>query len=154
MRSSPKIKPNGSRVWQKTGSLAKLRLILSVLLAAFFLMAGISHFTNDAAFAAIVPPLLPFPYAIVWITGVMEIVFAIGLLIPKYRAWAGLALAPFLLAVLPANIYMALEGIQFGETQATTPQLWFRVFLQFPLIALILWASGAWAALKMLTKNH
>ena len=122
--------------------MSKLRIWFVYSLAAFFFVAGILHFVRDNEFAAIVPPLLPFPLAIVWITGVMELVLAAGLIIPKYRKRAGLLFAPYLLAVLPANIYMAMEGIPLGEMAASPTALWVRVFLQFPLIALILWASG------------
>jgi len=118
-----------------------IKIALCWVLALFFIIAGISHFTQDDSFAAIVPPMLPFPYVIVWITGVMEIIMGIGLLIPKYRRLSGLLLAPFLLAVLPANIYMAIAQIPMGDTVMSPTVLWIRVALQFPLIALILWAS-------------
>lgn len=119
-----------------------VKLGLCALLALFFLFAGYAHFASVEAFAAIVPPFLPFPKLIVQVTGVMEIALAIGLLIPKHRKLSGLLFAPFLLAVLPANIYMAIAGIPLGETVASPAALWIRVALQFPLIALILWASG------------
>lgn len=100
------------------------------------------HFVKVEAFAAIVPPMLPFPKLIVWITGIMEMIFALGLVLPKYRKRSGFWLAPFLLAVLPANIYMAMYNIPLGDAVASPTALWMRVALQFPLIALILWASG------------
>lgn len=112
------------------------------LLAAFFFFAGIMHFVVVDSFAGIVPPILPFPKMIVWVTGVMEMIFAIGLILPKYRKRSGFWLAPFLLAVLPANIYMAMYNIPMGDIAASPAALWVRVALQFPLIALILWASG------------
>ncbi len=121
-----------------------IKLGLCILFALFFFLAGISHFTQLEEFAKIVPPLLPFPKLIVQVTGVMEIVFAAGLLWPKTKYYTGILLALFLLAVLPANIYMALADIPFNGTDLTTFQLWLRVFLQFPLIALILWATGFW----------
>jgi len=117
------------------------KLIICGFLALFFIAAGIMHFVNDDSFAAIVPPILPFKYPIVWATGVMELVFALGLLLPKYRQKTGVWLSVYLLAVLPANIYMAIAGISFGDITSTKPQLWGRVAMQFPLIALILWAS-------------
>ena len=120
----------------------RVKTILCLVLALFFFFAGILHFVEVDSFAAIVPPLLPFPKVIVWVTGLMEIAFAIGLLVPKYRKLSGLWLAPFLLAVLPANSYMAMYNIPMGETTASPTVLWVRVVLQFPLIALILWASG------------
>jgi len=121
-----------------------IKTILCYVFAAFFAVAGILHFVQDDVFAAIVPPLLPFPFLIVWITGVMELVLAVGLVMPKYRKLSGLLLAPYLLAVLPANIYMAMADIPFDGKDLTTVQLWGRVALQFPLIAVILWASGNW----------
>lgn len=121
---------------------AAIKIGICYVIAAFFLIAGYLHFAKAGTFAAIVPPLLPFPVFIVWVTGVMEIVLAVGLLIPKYRRLAGLLFAPYLLAVLPANIYMAMADIPFNGESLSPGLLWFRVFLQFPLIALILWASG------------
>lgn len=118
------------------------KTIICWLLAAFFLLAGITHFTQTDSFAAIVPPALPFKHLIVQITGAMELAFAVGLLVPKWRRITGWALSAFLLAVLPANIYMALAGIPFGELSSPTA-LWVRVFMQFPLIALVLWACGS-----------
>lgn len=100
------------------------------------------HFVQDDAFAAIVPPLLPFPKLIVWLTGVMEMFFAVGLVLPKHRKFSGFWLAPYLLAVLPANIYMAMHDIPLGEHVMSSAALWVRVVLQFPLIVIILWASG------------
>ena len=120
-----------------------IKFALVCFFALFFLLAGISHFTADDKYAAIVPPLLPFPYVIVWVTGVMEICFAGLLLVPKFRPRVGVLLGLFLLAVLPANIYMAVAGIPFGDTEASPAALWIRVALQFPLIAVIYWCTRA-----------
>ena len=120
----------------------RIKLGLCWFFALFFFFAGLMHFIKVESFTAIVPPLLPFPKMIVWVTGVMEMIFAIGLLLPKYRKVSGFWLAPFLLAVLPANIYMAMYNIPMGDSDASPTALWVRVALQFPLIAVILWASG------------
>lgn len=117
------------------------KTLLCWLIAAFFILAGIMHFLQDDSFAAIVPPVLPFPKLIVWITGLIEIVLAVMIVMPKYRALAGALFAPYLLAVLPANIYMAMNNIPLGDMAASPSALWIRVALQFPLIALIYWAS-------------
>ena len=122
--------------------MSHIKTIFCYLLALFFFVAGITHFTQDEAYAAIVPPLLPFPFIIVWVTGIMELFFAVGLAIKKFRKISGFWLAPFLLAVLPANIYMAMYNIPLGDMESSSTALWVRVALQFPLIALILWASG------------
>ena len=118
-----------------------LRAATLLLLSLFFAAAGVAHFTMTDDFAQIVPPFLPFPELIVQITGAMELVFALGLLWPKWRARTGWALSVFLLCVLPANIYMALEGMPLGDFATSKFSLWVRVGLQFPLITLILWSA-------------
>ncbi len=112
-------------------------------LAIFFLIAGVLHFQLGDAFARIVPPMLPFPVAIVWITGLMELGFAAALAARWRLPMTGLLLSGYLLAVLPANIYMAIEAIPLGDTVLSPAALWFRVALQFPLIALVRWCTGA-----------
>lgn len=116
---------------------------VQILLAVFFLVAGILHFRLDDTFARIVPPMLPFPVAIVWITGVMELAFAAALIARWRLPLTGLLLSAYLLAVLPANIYMALAQMPLGDTALSPAALWIRVALQFPLIALVLWCTGA-----------
>ncbi len=120
-----------------------MRRGVQILLAVFFLVAGILHFQLDDAFARIVPPMLPFPVAIVWITGVMEIAVAVALIAKWRLPLTGLLLSAYLLAVLPANIYMAIAQIPLGDTALSPVALWVRVALQFPLIALVLWCTGA-----------
>jgi uncharacterized membrane protein len=114
----------------------------AIILSAFFFVAGVLHFTHDAELARITP--LPYAHQIVWITGIMEFLFASFLLIPKYRRITGILLGLFLLSVLPANINMAINDMpMFGE-QLEPWAAWLRVALQFPLIAWILWATGFW----------
>ena len=119
-----------------------LKNLGSWFFAVFFFYAGLMHFVQEESFTAIMPPFIPFPKLIVWTTGLMELVFAILLILPRYRKLAGFLLAPFLLAVLPANIHMAMNNIPFGEMSATPTTLWLRVALQFPLILSILWVTG------------
>ncbi len=113
-------------------------------LAVFFTAGGITHFTSDRDFASIVPPALPYPLQIVWATGVMELLFAAALLQNRYLPQIGFLLSLYLLAVLPANIYMAVAGISIFMEHVPTWAAWARIPLQFPLIALILWATEAW----------
>ena len=119
-----------------------LKSLGSWFFAVFFFYAGLMHFVQEESFTAILPPFIPFPKLIVWTTGLMELVFAILLILPRYRKLAGFLLAPFLLAVLSANIHMAMNNIPFGEMSATPTTLWLRVALQFPLILSILWVTG------------
>jgi uncharacterized membrane protein len=118
-----------------------MKRMVRIILAAFFLVAGALHFLMDTVFAQIVPPFLPYPIAIVWGTGVMEICFGAALLTGRFLPQTGLLLSLYLLAVLPANIYMAMAGIDFGNDHLTPAVLWARVALQFPLVAFVLWAT-------------
>ena len=87
--------------------------------------------------------MLPFPVTIVWVTGGMELVFAAAFIAKWRLPLTGMLLSAYLLAVLPANIYMAVAGIPLGDTPLSPAALWTRVALQFPLIALVLWCTGA-----------
>ncbi len=120
-----------------------IRRGVQIFLAVFFLVAGALHFYLDEAFARIVPPMLPFPVAIVWITGLMEIGFAAALIAKWRLPLTGILLSAYLLAVLPANIHMAVAELPLGGAALSPAALWIRAALQFPLIALVLWAAQA-----------
>ncbi len=120
-----------------------MRKISRIILAVFFLCGGFFHFASGEAFAEIVPPFLPFPFFIVWVTGVMEIFLALGLCFIKHPMKLqkiGWLLSLYCLAVLPANIYMAIENLPI-QGQHYPLLLWMRIPLQFLLIAWILWAT-------------
>ncbi|MET8650828.1 DoxX family protein [Nocardia aurea] len=78
-------------------------------LAAMFLLTGIAHFQQPRrdALIAMVPPRLPNPATLVTVTGVLELVGALGLLIPPTSALAAAGLALLLIAMFPANVYAA-----------------------------------------------
>ncbi len=84
-------------------------------------------------FRSIVPPLLGHNDAVVAISGVAELAGGLGLLIPQTRRAAGIGLIALLVAVWPANWYMAFEAAQFAKL-APAWVLWLRVPLQIPLI--------------------
>ena len=117
-----------------------MRLLSLYLLALLFIAAGILHFLRPGAFARIVPPFLPCSMALVYISGVAEIVGGVGLLVPPLRPWAGVWLVALLLAVFPANIYMAVAPERAGFGVAPV-WLWLRLPLQLLLIAWVLWAA-------------
>jgi uncharacterized membrane protein len=87
------------------------RTALRWLLAAFYLAAGMLHLRSPEAFLPIVPSWVPEPRLTILITGVAEILGAIGLMVPRLRKAAGIGLALYALCVLPANIKHAVEGI-------------------------------------------
>ena len=68
---------------------------------------GFFHLVASDRFLPILPPLVPFPIAVILFTGVCEIVGGLGLLVPATRRWAGGALAVYAVCVFPANLYHA-----------------------------------------------
>jgi uncharacterized membrane protein len=123
-----------------------MRAALRWALAAFFVGAGVSHFTATAFFVQIVPPWVPAPLAVVWISGVAEIVLGLLILPRATRRLAGWGLVALLLAVFPANAHMATTNLQLHDPpawmgQPTPTQLWLRLPLQLVLIAWAWWAT-------------
>ena len=120
-----------------------LRSVTLVGLAGVFVFAGVMHFVKPHMFEAIVPPYLPSPRALVLVSGVAEVLGGIGLLVPAVRVWAGAGLILLLLAVFPANVYMAQEAASFRQL-APEWALWARLPVQGVLIGLVAWAAGVW----------
>ena len=65
------------------------------------------HFVIPETYAKIVPPYLPAPMTLVYISGACEIAGGVGVFLPKFRQAAGWGLVALLIAVFPANVYMA-----------------------------------------------
>jgi uncharacterized membrane protein len=88
-------------------------------LAAMFVLTGTSHFGSMRDdFISMVPPALPEPGLLVTLSGLLELAGAVGLLLPRTALWASAGLAAMLLAVFPANIYAASQGLMVGDTEA------------------------------------
>ena len=121
--------------------ISKIKTISIIIMSLFYIGAGISHFFNPDWYVRIVPPILPFKIAIVYISGIFEIILGSLLIFPKTRFIAGWGLIILLLAVYPANIYVALTN---GEAMDITPLIaWGRLPFQFVLIGLAYWHSKA-----------
>lgn len=111
------------------------------LLAAAMILAGVSHFTMTDTYAAIVPDYLPMHREIVQVTGVLEILMGLGLLVPATRRLTAWALIAFLIAVLPANINQAMHGLQPPGLEMSPTMLWVRLPMQLVLIAWAWWMT-------------
>jgi len=107
-----------------------------VALATMFLFTAMSHFAPmKRDLIAMVPPALPRPDVIVFLTGVAEIAGAVGLLFSSTRWWAACGLIALLVAMLPANINAARQGLMLRGRRATP------LVLRLPMQALFI----AWA---------
>lgn len=107
------------------------------------IVAGVSHFVATEAFLGQVPPWLPAREGLIEVTGIAEVALGVGLLLPQpSRQRAGWALAAFLVAVFPGNIYQTVAGTDaFGlDTPAAR---WARLLFQPVLVLVALWSTGA-----------
>lgn len=99
----------------------KIKFITIILMSCFYMNVGVKHFIEPEWFLQIMPPNFPFHLASVYISGFLEVSFGFLLLIPKTRYYAAWGLILLLIAVFPANIYLALtNGDAMGTTAAIT----------------------------------
>ena len=110
-----------------------------VALAVFFVAAGTNHFVNPSFYVRITPPSLPAPLALVYVSGFFEVLGGVCVLVPWARSAAGWGLVLLLIAVFPANLYMAVHPNRFSDIPAAF--LYLRLPLQAVFIAWAYWAT-------------
>lgn len=109
-------------------------------LVIMFLFTAASHFTEmKHDFVAMIPEPLPRGLWVIYLTGVLEIAGAIGLLIPRFRRMAAICLVLLVLAMFPANVNAALNGIPLRGRAPTS--LWLRLPMQLLFIWMLWWTS-------------
>lgn len=110
-----------------------------IAMAAMLVATGIAHFVYTKGMAMMLHDFIPFKTGIIYATGVIELLAAVGLLIPKYKKLTGWLLILFFVLILPANIYSAVKQVNM-ETAAYdgdgADYLWYRIPLQ---IFFIVW---------------
>ncbi len=109
----------------------RARPYLPFIVAAAFSISGVIHLILPSTFTGIVPRALPAHRALVYLSGVAELICAIGLW--RRQRWAGLAAALLLLLVWPANLQEAITAQQ-GHDVLTQVLTWARFPLQIPLM--------------------
>lgn len=110
------------------------RAVGRIILAVIFIASGILHFAVPQAYMRIMPPYLPHPLALIHISGIAEVLGGVGLLIRSTSYAAAWGLVVLLIAVWPANIYMATAHLPFPGVMGQSRAQWLRVVLQIPLI--------------------
>ncbi len=120
---------------------SKLQRIALIFAALFFMAAGIMHFVKTSIYVKMIPPWIPQPLAMVYISGVCQFLGGLGLLVPVVRRAAGWGLVALLVAVFPANVYMATNPAAAGFGGTTPLILWGRLPLQIVMIWWVLWCS-------------
>lgn len=105
----------------------------------WFFIGGIAHFAATDTEARIVPPYIPWPVAAVLVSGVFELLGALGILLPATRKAAGIGLFLLTLAVTPAHVYMLQQPELFP---VPVWALWLRLPVQVALLWLIWWSTS------------
>ena len=110
------------------------RAVMRIVMAVFFAGGGVLHFRATDKLVAMTPSWVPFPREVVLVTGALEILGAVLLLVPRLRKPLGIAFALYVLAVWPANFKHAIDGLNLPPI----PDSWWyhgpRLALQ-PVIA-------------------
>jgi len=128
--------------------LSALQRIALVLAAIFYVFAGSLHFTRPEFYLRIMPPYIPWHVAMVRISGFFEILGGLGLLIPKTRRAAAWGLVALLIAVFPANLYMATNPVETGAASLAPVLRWGRLPLQLFLMWWVLWCTRTRAEIR------
>ncbi len=113
--------------------------ILRGVLAVAIIIVGITHFTKPDPYVTIVPPQLPNPLSLVYISGFFEILGGIGLLIPYVSVAAAWGLIALFIAVFPANINQTFNAIPIEGIPHIPILYWVRLPFQAVLIAWAWW---------------
>jgi len=119
-----------------------MKHILSIILGIFFINVGVGHFVEPEWFEPIVPAILGDPTFWVLLTGAMEIILGVGIIIPQTRKYSGLLMTFFLIAIYWANLNMWINDVPLdGKTFATIWHI-IRLLLQILMILVALWVGG------------
>jgi uncharacterized membrane protein len=108
------------------------------LVGPFFVFAGVMHFVIPRTYRKIVPPWVPAPEAMVYVSGVAEIAGGLGMMVPARRGLAGWCLIATMVGVFPANVHMAINAKDYPAVPGGVVSLWARLPFQGVFIAWIL----------------
>lgn len=118
------------------------------VLAGILLVAGIGHFRNTAEFTAQVPPWMPATELVIYVSGVVEILLALALVVlSRYRVLVGWIIAGFFIVIFPGNISQFLTQTDAFGLDSDAARF-IRLLFQPLLVVLTLWSTGAWQWLR------
>ncbi len=122
-----------------TDDLGTVDRLSLVAMATVYVGAGVAHFLLPRVFERIVPPGLPRPRTLVYVSGAAEVAVGLGVLHPRTRRASAVGIALLLAAVFPANVYMAAGDPDLDLPDAvgepSEAALWGRLPLQAVLVA-------------------
>lgn len=106
------------------------------VLAIFMVLMGLAHLVAPTAFMRAMPPYLPWPMGLIYLSGVFEIAGGVGLMVARVRVMAAWGLIALYIAVFPANVHMALHA---DQASLAAWVLWARLPFQAAFIAWAYW---------------
>jgi len=115
-----------------------------IAMAAMLLFTAVGHFAFTQGMTMMLPDFIPYKKAVVQLTGIIEIVAAIGLFLPSIRQLTGWLLIVFFILILPANIYTSIHQIDYQNGTFDGKginYLWFRVPLQLFFIGWVYFSA-------------
>ena len=107
-------------------------MISLYLMSVIYILAGLNHFRAPKIYLTIMPPYIPFPEFMVFMSGVIEVVLGAALLWPPTTSLAAWGIVALLIAILPPHIYMIQNRQNWSKIPAWA--LWLRMPLQGLLI--------------------
>ncbi len=108
-------------------------LAIRIAMAVMLCFTAIGHFLYTDGMVMMIPKFIPFKKEVVYLTAVIEVSAAFGLLIPKLQELTGWLLILFFVMMLPANIYGAIKNVDYQNANYMGKgimYLWFRIPLQ------------------------
>ena len=114
-----------------------IKSFLIIISSIFYVIVGIKHFIDPEYFLTIVPPYLPYHLELVYISGLFEVLFGLLILLPKYRYYGAIGLILLLVAVFPANIYLA-QSKEAQEAIGATQQI---ATWRLPIQGVLIWIA-------------
>ncbi|QNL51799.1 hypothetical protein H8S90_09580 [Olivibacter sp. SDN3] len=115
-----------------------------IAMAAMLIITAIAHFVFTKGMSMMLPDFIPYKTELVYLTGIIEAMAAVGILISKYQKLTGLLLIVFFVLVIPANIYATLKHVDMENAtfEGDGPNyLWYRIPLQAFFIAWVYFSS-------------
>lgn len=117
---------------------------LRYLLIGFYLFAGSYHFINPEFYGGLIPDYLLFPEFINYASGVLEIVLAVGVAIPKYRKISVYGIIVMLVLFVPSHVYFIQIGSCVENGLCVSPWIaWLRLIIIHPLLLFWAWVVKA-----------
>tara|TARA_B100000886_G_scaffold311251_1_gene246477 strand:+ start:257 stop:631 length:375 start_codon:yes stop_codon:yes gene_type:complete len=114
-----------------------IKSFLIIISSIFYVIVGIKHFIEPEYFLNIVPPYLPYHIELVYMSGLFEILFGLLILFPKYRYYGAIGLILLLVAVFPANIYLA-QSKEAQEAIGATQEI---ATWRLPIQGVLIWIA-------------